>query len=62
VLEDGVTCPAGVFNIEGGCYAKAINLSPSTDPEVFEATNRFGVFLENVSCAPDTRDVDYCDR
>src|SRR5690606_16684733 len=39
---------AGVFNLEGGCYAKTVNLSASAEPEIFAATRRFGTVLENV--------------
>lgn len=38
----------GVFNFEGGCYAKVINLSPTAEPEIYETTRRFGTILENV--------------
>jgi len=39
----------GVFNFEGGCYAKAIRLSPEGEPEIYETTRRFGTILENVA-------------
>jgi phosphoenolpyruvate carboxykinase (ATP) len=49
----------GIFNIEGGCYAKAINLAPENEPDIFQAL-RFGAVLENV-VLEDDRSVDYTD-
>jgi phosphoenolpyruvate carboxykinase (ATP) len=45
----------GVFNIEGGCYAKVIRLSPEGEPEIYATTRSFGTILENVDYDPDTR-------
>ncbi len=50
---------AGVFNFEGGCYAKAIRLSEETEPEIHRATRRFGTILENVVLDERTRRIDY---
>jgi phosphoenolpyruvate carboxykinase (ATP) len=48
----------GVFNIEGGCYAKVIRLSPEGEPEIYRTTRTFGTVLENVECDPQTRKLD----
>ena len=39
----------GIFNFEGGCYAKVIKLSPTAEPEIYETTRRYGTILENVA-------------
>jgi len=51
----------GVFNFEGGCYAKTIRLSAEAEPEIFEATQRFGTVLENVAIEETTRRLDFDD-
>ncbi len=48
----------GVFNFEGGCYAKTIRLSPMYEPDIFATTRRFGTILENVDLDPVTRLLD----
>ncbi|MBV8725851.1 MAG: phosphoenolpyruvate carboxykinase (ATP) [Candidatus Eremiobacteraeota bacterium] len=48
----------GVFNFEGGCYAKVIRLSPKAEPEIWAATNRFATVLENVTYDEHTRALD----
>jgi phosphoenolpyruvate carboxykinase (ATP) len=48
----------GVFNFEGGCYAKTIRLSPMYEPDIFATTQRFGTILENVDLDPRTRTLD----
>ena len=51
----------GVFNFEGGCYAKVIGLSESAEPEIYATTKMFGTILENVPCDPVTRYIDLDD-
>ncbi len=51
----------GVFNFEGGCYAKVINLSREAEPEIYECTRRFGTILENVMVDNETRRFDLND-
>ena len=45
----------GIFNFEGGCYAKMIRLSAEAEPQIYETTRRFGTVLENVVMDVDTR-------
>jgi phosphoenolpyruvate carboxykinase (ATP) len=51
----------GIFNFEGGCYAKTIRLSADAEPEIFAASNRFGTVLENVVLKGANRDADFDD-
>ncbi len=53
---------SGVFNFEGGCYAKMINLSAEAEPEIYATTQRFGTVLENVVMDPQTREIDFNDN
>jgi len=48
----------GLFNFEGGCYAKTIRLSPMYEPDIFQTTRRFGTVLENVVLDRETRELD----
>jgi phosphoenolpyruvate carboxykinase (ATP) len=51
----------GVFNFEGGCYAKVIKLSPEAEPQIYATTRRFGTILENVVIDPEKRTLDLDD-
>ncbi|MEX1185403.1 MAG: phosphoenolpyruvate carboxykinase (ATP) [Gemmatimonadaceae bacterium] len=51
----------GVFNFEGGCYAKVINLSPEGEPDIYRTTQMFGTILENVVLDPITKRVQFED-
>lgn len=51
----------GIFNFEGGCYAKTIKLSAEQEPEIYAAAHRFGAVLENVPLDADTRQPDFDD-
>ena len=58
--DEHVWSAEGIFNIEGGCYAKCIDLTPEQEPEIFRAI-RFGTVLENVVCDEESRRVNYDD-
>ncbi len=51
----------GVFNFEGGCYAKVIRLSEEHEPQIYETTRKFGTILENVVYDPVSRNIDLDD-
>src|SRR5688572_24528173 len=52
----------GVFNFEGGCYAKVINLSPEGEPDIYRTTQMFGTILENVVLDPASKKVKFEDQ
>lgn len=52
----------GLFNFEGGCYAKMINLSPEAEPEIYATTSMWGTVLENVVMDEQTRELDFADN
>ena len=49
----------GVFNFEGGCYAKVINIDPEGEPEIYATTQMFGTILENVRLTHESREPDF---
>lgn len=52
----------GIFNFEGGCYAKTINLSAKAEPEIFATCSRFGTVIENMVFNEDTLELDFEDN
>lgn len=52
----------GIFNFEGGCYAKTINLSPKAEPEIYGTTTRFGTVIENMIYDKDSLELDFEDN
>ena len=59
--DEHIWSPKGVSNIEGGCYAKAINLDPNKEPAIYQAIKK-GTILENVVFDPTTKKVDYTNK
>ena len=51
----------GIFNFEGGCYAKTINLSAEAEPEIYGTTHRFATVVENMVYDPETLELDFAD-
>lgn len=51
----------GIFNIEGGCYAKTLNLDPAAEPEIYGTTSQFGTVIENMKFDPQTLELDFAD-
>lgn len=59
--DEHIWTDTGVFNVEGGCYAKASNLTRETEPQIFDAL-RYGAVLENITYDPISRSVDFTDH
>ena len=59
--DDNVWTDRGVFNIEGGCYAKAIGLNPKTEEEIYNAV-KFGAVAENCKLDKVTHEIDFYDE
>ncbi|WP_457646177.1 phosphoenolpyruvate carboxykinase [Profundibacter sp.] len=51
----------GIFNFEGGCYAKTINLSKEAEPEIYATTTKFATIIENMVYDEETRELDFTD-
>ena len=49
----------GIFNFEGGCYAKTINLSPKAEPDIFKTVSMFSTIIENMVFDPLTKQLDF---
>lgn len=60
--DEIVWAPTGLFNLEGGCYAKLIDLKESQEPEIWKAIHSSNAILENVGFNPTTKEVDFSDR
>ena len=58
--DEHVWTDKGIFNIEGGCYAKCIGLSREKEPEIYDAI-KFGAIVENIKYHPGTRNINYDD-
>jgi phosphoenolpyruvate carboxykinase (ATP) len=52
----------GIFNFEGGCYAKTIDLNPEAEPEIYATTHRFATVVENMVYDPETLELDFSNR
>ena len=53
--------PEGIFNFEGGCYAKTVNLHPAKEPEIYSTTEKFGTVIENMVFDKQTLELDFSD-